>query len=88
METAKKLEMLKEIDEIFEAKLHEDEKVKVQDVLKENMDELSQKYGIDPVDLFITYMDHVAIDSKKLGRSNGDEIQMEIDMNNIDGIKF
>lgn len=88
METAKKLEMLAELDKLFEEAIKEDETVKVQDVINNNLDGISQKYGVEPVDVFIAYMDHVAINSKKFGNSNGEEKQIEIDFNNLDNIRL
>ncbi len=86
METQAKLSMLKKLDDIYEAELKKNEQTKVQDAIKPHLEEIAAEYGVDPVDLFIDYMDHVAINSKKLNMSNGEEKSFEIDMNNLDGL--
>jgi len=91
MESDKKLEMLKELDDIYEDCLKKNSEVKVQEAIKPHLEEVGKKYGVDPVDVFIMYLDHVAISSKKLAQSNGEDKQFEINLNDLDslnGMKF
>lgn len=88
MDTNKKLEMLLRLDAIYEEAVKENEKVKVQDVINAHLDEFAKEYGVEPVDIFIDYMDHVARESKKMASANGEERQIDIDFNNLDNIKL
>ncbi len=86
METIKKLEMLKRLDDIYEDALKKDDKAKVQEVIKPYLNDLAAEYGADPVDIFIAYMDHVAVSSKKIANSDGEDKHIEIDFNNLDNL--
>ena len=88
MDTTKKLEMLKRLDDIYEAALKNDDKAKVQDVIKPYLGEFAKEYDVDEVDIFIDYMDHVARSSKKIANSDGEDRQIEIDFNSLDNINL
>ena len=47
MDTTKKLEMLKRLDDIYEAALKNDDKAKVQDVIKPYLGEFAKEYDVD-----------------------------------------
>lgn len=88
MDAEKRVQMLTELDIAFDAAVKIDPKVKVQDVVKANLDNLSKKFDMDPIDIFVEYMDHIAESSEKIGKANEEGQQIDIDFNNLDNIKL
>ena len=74
--------ILAEIDEYVLEKQMNHSTVKIAEVIKPELERCSKEYHIDMVDLFVAYMDHVAISSKNMSLADLG-IQVDINQANI-----
>lgn len=78
-------ELVKKIDDEMEQLLKVNPNAKIGEVVQPIVKKFAAENGIDEIDLFVDYMDHVALASKKLGISEGNEqLFSESDIDNPD----
>jgi len=73
--------ILAEIDKYVLEKQMSNSEVKVAEVIKPELERCSKEYGVDMVDLFVAYMDHVAISSKNMSSA---ELGIQVDIEQAD----
>jgi len=73
--------ILAEIDKFVLEKQMRNSEVKIAEVIKPELVRCSNEYNIDMVDLFVAYMDHVAISSKNMSSA---ELGMQVDIDQAD----
>lgn len=66
-------ELVKKIDDEMEQLLKVNPDAKIGEVVQPFIKKIAAENGIDEIDLFVDYMDHVALASKKLGASEDSE---------------
>lgn len=66
MDGQMKRELMEKIDHYVSVKQMVNSEAKIAEVMKPEIERLSNEYHVDMVDLFVAYMDHVAIKSKKM----------------------
>ena len=69
--------ILAEIDKYVLEKQMSNSNVKIAEVIKPELERCSNEYNVDMVDLFVAYMDHVAICSKNMSSA---ELGIEVDI--------
>jgi chromosome condensin MukBEF complex kleisin-like MukF subunit len=82
MDSELKRKLLAEIDTYVIQKQMGNAKIKIAEVIKPELERLSKEHHVDMVDLFVAYMDHVAINSKNMS-SNDLGMQVDIDQADI-----
>lgn len=76
-------EIVKKIDAEIEEATKGQEVVKLGEIVKPYIMKYAEEAGLDPVDLFIDYMDHVSLSSKQTALNNQGEIMFgESDLEN------
>jgi len=84
MDSQTRMDIVKRIDASVEEQLKKYPGGKVQDLMRPEMEKIATETGIDMVDIFIAYMDHVAYTSKKMAAEAEVNITAEdVDNNNI-----
>lgn len=78
MEQSVKFAIFEELDKIVTEKQMENDEVQVAKVIQPLLAQLASKYNVDMVDVFVEYMDHVAIKSKHMAMKE-EEMQVDID---------
>lgn len=73
--------LLAELDKYVLAKQMSNSNIKIAEVIKPELERLSNEFNIDMVDLFVAYMDHVAISSKNMSSA---ELGMQVDIEKPD----
>lgn len=73
--------LLAELDKYVLEKQMSNSNIKIAEVIKPELERLSNEYNIDMVDLFVAYMDHVAISSKNMSSA---EMGMQVDIEKQD----
>ncbi len=79
-------ELVKKIDKDVEEATRGMDSIKIAQAAQPFIEKYAAEAGIDPTDLFIDYMDHVAITSKKMGMNEGGESvfsESEVDSDNF-----
>jgi hypothetical protein len=78
-------ELVKKIDDDMEQLLKEQPEAKIGEAVQPFIKKYAEEAGIDEIDLFIDYMDHVALTSKRLGTAEGgDKMFTDKDLDNPD----
>lgn len=70
--------LLAELDQYVIKKQMMNEKVKIAEIIKPELERISKEHDIDMIDLFVAYMDHVAKHSKNM---SSEDIGKQIDIN-------
>ncbi|MGN0481003.1 MAG: hypothetical protein ACI4EV_05475 [Lachnospiraceae bacterium] len=78
MEQSVKFAIFEELDKIVTEKQMENDEVQVAKVIQPLLPQLASKYNVDMVDVFVEYMDHVAIKAKHMAMKE-EEMQVDID---------
>lgn len=73
--------LLAEIDEYVLSQQLKNSEFKIAEIIKPELERLSNKYNIDMIDLFVAYMDHTAIASKNMSSA---ERGLEVDIDQPD----
>lgn len=66
-------EIVRKIDKDVEEATRGMDSIKIAEAAQPFIKKYAEENGIDEIDLFIDYMDHVAITSKKMGMNEGGE---------------
>lgn len=78
-------ELVKKIDVEIEAHMKNEPNARLGDIVEPYITKIATEAGVDPVDLLVDYMDHVAINSKKVGmRSENEQIFGENEVDSPD----
>jgi len=81
MEGELKRKILAEIDRYVLEKQMNNSNIKIAEVIKPELERCAKEYDIDMVDIFVAYMDHVAISSKNMSSA---ELGIQVDINQTD----
>lgn len=79
LDTQTRLAIMKRIDDYVEKERYNKEGMKDTDIMMPELNAISDEYGIEITDLFIAYMDHIAITNKRIAQ----EAEEEIDFSNV-----
>lgn len=79
LDTQTRLAIMKRIDDYVEKERYNKEGMKDTDIMMPELNAISAEYGIEITDLFIAYMDHIAITNKRIAQ----EAEEEIDFSNV-----
>ncbi len=66
-------EIVKKIDEEIEEYTKEEKKAKLGEIVQPYIKKYAEEAGIDEIDLFVDYMDHVALTSKQMAMNEEGE---------------
>lgn len=76
-------EIVRKIDAEIEAATKGQEQVKIGEIVKPYITKYADEAGLDPIDLFIDYMDHLSLTSKQSALNKQGEIMLdESDLDN------
>lgn len=73
-----KLEIYNELDKVVIQKQMENDEIQVAHVIQPLLEPMAERYQVDPVDIFVGYMDHVAKKSKHMAMKE-EEMQVDVD---------
>lgn len=79
LDTEKKLELMKRIDDFVEAARSDQPGVPDTTIMMPELERIADENGLELTDLFITYMDHIAITNKRVAQ----EAEEELDFSKI-----
>ena len=71
-----KRELLAKIDKYVTQMQKENSELNIAHIMKPEVERLAKEYDVDMVDLFVAYMDHVAIDSKNNAQENEEDLKI------------
>lgn len=82
MDQSVKMAIFEELDKAVTAKQMENDEIQVAKVIQPMLEDIAKRYEVDMVDVFVEYMDHVAIKSKHMAMRE-EEMQVDIDAPNL-----
>ncbi len=78
MEQSVKMAIFEELDKAVIEKQMESDEIQIAKIIGPLLGQISEKYQVDAVDVFVGYMDHVAIKAKHMAMKE-EEMQVDID---------
>lgn len=78
MEQSVKMAIFDELDKAVTSKQMENDEIQVAKVIQPLLEDIAKRYEVDMVDIFVEYMDHVAIKSKHMAMRE-EEMQVNVD---------
>lgn len=74
LDTNTKLAIMKRIDDFIEAERSEQPGVPDTTIMMPELNRVAEEYSLDVTDLFITYLDHIAITNKRVAQEAEEEL--------------
>ena len=79
IDTNTKLELMKRVDEYVKAARLEQPEAQDTQLMMPELNKIAEEYSIDVTDLFVMYMDHIAITNRRIAQ----EAEEEMDFSKI-----
>lgn len=74
LDTNTKIALMKRIDEFVEAQRVNQPGVPDTTIMMPELNRIAEEYSLDVTDLFITYLDHIAITNKRVAQEAEEEL--------------
>ena len=74
LDTNTKLALMKRIDDFVENERHDQPGVPDTTIMMPELNRIADEYSLDVSDLFITYLDHIAITNKRVAQEAEEEL--------------